>query len=110
MGRVRRVPKDTVYTPLKLTIPTNFPPRRENRHNLMRLFQAMPLKLGESYVCQNPLCKCEIQVTRPSTATARNPICGCGSPMKKPYRSPEFQPLPDQPSEFDFVAKKKRGA
>ena len=70
----------------------------------------MPLKLGEIYVCQNPACNCEVQVTQPSLDTAGAPTCGCGAPMKKPYRSPIFQELPQQPPEFGFVMKKKRGA
>jgi len=71
--------------------------------------RAMPLKLGERYVCQNPLCKSEIEVTRPSTDTARNPTCGCGGPMKKPYRRPQFRELPGQPSEFAFAVEQERG-
>lgn len=71
--------------------------------------RAMPLKLGERYVCQNPLCKSEIEVTRPSTDTARNPTCGCGGPMKKPYRRPQLRELPGQPLEFAFAVEQERG-
>lgn len=69
----------------------------------------MPLKLGERYVCQNPLCKCEIEITRASIDTNGTPKCACGSPLKKPYRSPAFRELAAQPSQFAFVAPKKRG-
>jgi hypothetical protein len=44
---------------------------------------------GQIYRCQNPLCRCEILVTKASALGAlQNPRCGCGGNMKKPYTPP----------------------
>ena len=65
---------------------------------------------GQRYVCVNPLCRCEIEVIRPSSEARGNPKCCCGAEMKKPYTSPAFRELDTPPPAFDFVQKKKRGA
>jgi hypothetical protein len=41
------------------------------------------------FVCQNPECGCEIEVTRaPRSGAESNPWCVCGAEMKKPYVKP----------------------
>jgi hypothetical protein len=68
------------------------------------------MTLGQRYICQNPLCRSEIEVTRASAEASGNPICCCGAEMKKPYTSPVFRELSEQPVVFAFVQKKKHGA
>jgi hypothetical protein len=67
-----------------------------------------PMKPGQRYVCVNPLCRSEIEVIYPSMETSANPKCACGAEMKKPYTTPVFRRLRDQPPEFGFVEKKRR--
>ena len=67
----------------------------------------MPMKLGQRYVCTNPLCRAEIEVTRASLDVA-NPKCACGAEMKKPYSTPIFRRLDVRPAVFGFVEKKRR--
>ena len=51
------------------------------------------MNLGQRYVCINPLCRCEIKVTRASLDVQGNPKCCCGAEMKKPYTKPVLREL-----------------
>ena len=53
----------------------------------------MTMQVGQSYRCQNPDCRCEIEVTKASMETVTNPRCGCGAEMKRPYEKPGFKSL-----------------
>ena len=61
----------------------------------------MIMTAGQSYRCQNPDCRCEIQVTKTSMEARANPRCCCGAEMKKPYNKPVFKALDTHP---DFLA------
>jgi hypothetical protein len=50
---------------------------------------AIGMRDGPRFVCQNPECGCEIEVTKaPRSDAASNPWCSCGAEMKKPYVKP----------------------
>jgi len=50
---------------------------------------------GQRFVCQNPECGCEMDVTKtPLADAASNPRCGCGVEMKKPYVKPSITTRP----------------
>ncbi len=48
----------------------------------------MKLYKGQTYRCQNPLCRAEIQITKDSIEGSSNPRCCCGGEMKKSYVKP----------------------
>jgi hypothetical protein len=49
---------------------------------------------GQRFICQNPECGCEMDVTKASLVEATsNPRCGCGVEMKKPYVKPTVSTL-----------------
>jgi hypothetical protein len=93
-----------------LGIRSKFPRSRNHQAKGGRLSGAKPPKPGQHYVCVNPLCRSEIQVIRPSMETSANPECSCGAEMKKPYRTPVFRLLYNQPPEFGFLERKRRGS
>jgi|HubBroStandDraft_6_1064221.scaffolds.fasta_scaffold482324_2 hypothetical protein len=50
---------------------------------------------GQRFICQNPECGCEMDVTKASHLdVASNPRCGCGVEMKKPYVKPSITTRP----------------
>jgi hypothetical protein len=52
---------------------------------------AIGIRKGQRFVCQNPECGCEMEVTEAfSQASVSNPRCGCGSEMKKRYVKPSI--------------------
>lgn len=55
----------------------------------------MLITSGQIYRCQNPVCRCEMQVIKGSGAIAvQNPRCWCGGEMKKPYTPPALHKMP----------------
>jgi hypothetical protein len=57
----------------------------------------MTMNAGQRYRCQNPDCRCEIEVIKTSTEAESNPRCCCGAEMKKPYEKPAFKTLDTRP-------------
>jgi len=56
---------------------------------------ATGMRKGRRFVCQNPECSCEIEVTKAFRSdAASNPWCACGAEMKKPYVKPSVISLP----------------
>ena len=53
----------------------------------------MTMSVGHRYCCQNPDCRCEIEVIMPSTEAGLNPKCCCGEEMKKHCTKPTFKIL-----------------
>lgn len=52
---------------------------------------AIGIRKGQRFVCMNPECGCEMEVTKASSQdSASNPLCGCGVEMKKPYVKPSI--------------------
>lgn len=49
------------------------------------------MAVGQRYRCQNPHCRCEIEVIQPSAPSQSMPRCICGAEMKKPYQKPQFR-------------------
>jgi hypothetical protein len=43
----------------------------------------MTINVGQRYRCQDPDCRCEIEVIKASTVAVLNPRCCCGEEMKK---------------------------
>jgi len=53
------------------------------------------IRKGQRYICQNPECGCEMEVTKGSFLDPpRNPRCGCGAEMKKAYVKPTITTRP----------------
>jgi hypothetical protein len=61
----------------------------------------MIMDVRQRYRCQNPDCRCEIEVTKTSTEAACNPRCCCGAEMKKLYKEPTFKTWDTRP---EFLA------
>jgi len=55
------------------------------------------MRVGQIYGCPNPVCQCEIEVTKTSTEVQSNPRRCCGADMKKPYAKPTLRVLDAQP-------------
>jgi hypothetical protein len=52
---------------------------------------AVGIRKGQRFVCQNPECGCEMEVTEASSQdSVANPRCGCGAEMKKRYVKPSI--------------------
>jgi hypothetical protein len=51
----------------------------------------MTMTVGQRYVCVDPHCGCEIEVTKTSMEADANPRCCCGEQMKKPYEKPALK-------------------
>jgi hypothetical protein len=50
---------------------------------------ATQVRKGQRFVCQNPECDCELEVTKaPLIESPIGPRCSCGAEMKKPYIKP----------------------
>ena len=60
----------------------------------------MTMDVRQRYRCQNPDCRCEIEVTKTSTEAKFNPRCCCGAEMKKSYKEPVFKTLDTHPELF----------
>jgi hypothetical protein len=60
----------------------------------------MNMTAGTRFRCQNPDCRCEIEVHKDSMEATSNPRCCCGAEMKKPYVKPALQELDDTAVEF----------
>jgi hypothetical protein len=57
----------------------------------------MSILVGQIYRCQNPHCRSEMKVVKPSgTVGGKNPRCCCGAEMKKPYTPPVLRELPSE--------------
>jgi hypothetical protein len=63
----------------------------------------MTMNVGQRYRCQDPDCRCEIEVIKASTVAVLNPRCCCGEEMKKPYTEPTLKILDAKPKVFDGV-------
>jgi hypothetical protein len=61
------------------------------------------MRVGQSYVCQNQACRCEVEVVKASTEAAPNPRCCCGAEMRKEYKKPAFKILDKQPDSFPLI-------
>jgi hypothetical protein len=61
----------------------------------------MSIIVDQTYRCQNPNCRTEMIVIKPSAAVGdKNPRCCCGAEMKKPYSPPVLRELPSQVRAF----------
>lgn len=58
-----------------------------------RFAEAMILRKGQVYRCQNQQCRAAIQVAKDSVESESNPKCCCGAEMKKPYTKPVLKRL-----------------
>jgi len=55
---------------------------------------AVTMTAGTRFRCQNPDCRCEVEVISASSEAESNPrCCCCGSAMKKPYQKPSVMIL-----------------
>src|SRR5262245_15654291 len=66
------------------------------------------MESGQHYMRINPLCRCEIEVMRPSVEARGNLRCFCGAEMKKPSSAPVFRKL-DTPHRPSTLSKRKSG-
>ena len=53
----------------------------------------MLMRAGQRYRCQNPACRSEIEVLKPSIEAMKNLQCCCGSEMKRAYTKPAIRSL-----------------
>jgi hypothetical protein len=56
------------------------------------------MQVGQRYRCQNPDCRCEVEVVKASMETTTNPRCCCGVEMKRPYEKPGIKKRESQPA------------
>ena len=61
----------------------------------------MIMMVGQRYRCQNPDCRCEIEVTKTSMEADANPRCCCGAEMKKPWKGPTYKTRNSKSAVFD---------
>jgi hypothetical protein len=61
---------------------------------------AMTMNMGKCYRCQNPDCRCEIEVIQASMEAVLNQRCCCGREMKKPFTEPMLKILGYKPAAF----------
>lgn len=45
----------------------------------------MTMRAGQQYHCQNPSCRCQVEVKKTSAEAQANPKCCCGAEMKTEY-------------------------
>ena len=64
----------------------------------------MTMTAGTRFRCQNPDCRCEIEVHKASMEAECNPRCCCGAEMKRAYVKPALRQLDDTATEFFGVA------
>jgi len=67
----------------------------------------MTMNVGQRYRCQNPDCRCEVEVIKASTEAVLNPRCCCGGEMKKRYTKPTLKILDFKPEVFDDFGRTK---
>jgi hypothetical protein len=68
----------------------------------------MTMRAGQRYRCQNPNCRCEIEVIEASAQAEFNPRCCCGAEMKKRYTKPVLKILDTQPRVFADMPKTRK--
>jgi hypothetical protein len=51
------------------------------------------MAVGQTYICQNRSCSCEVKVLKDSANGRSNPRCRCGTEMKKLYVEPVLREL-----------------
>ena len=61
---------------------------------------AVTMTAGTRFCCQNPDCRCEIEVHKTSMEATSNPRCCCGAEMKRIYVKPVLRELDDTATEF----------
>jgi len=67
----------------------------------------MTMSVGQRYRCQDPNCRCEVEVIHASTEAVLNPRCCCGREMKKAYTKPILEILDSKPAAFDDFGRTK---
>jgi len=62
---------------------------------------AVTMTVGTRFCCQNPDCRCEVEVINGSSEAESNPkCCCCGSAMKRPYQKPAVTILGAESKKF----------
>ena len=69
---------------------------------------AVAMTVGTRFRCQNPDCRCEIEVHKASKESESNPRCCCGAEMKRTYEKPALRELDDTASKFFGADEKVR--
>lgn len=69
----------------------------------------MTMGVGQRYCCQDPNCRCEVEVIKASMEAALNPRCCCGGQMKMPYAKPTLKILDSKSAIINDFARDNDG-